>query len=104
MLVIKSKTIRTSAKGIIARDNHILLIKNSTTTDTWYTFPGGGPDQNQNSVEWLRYKKLKNVLDLYYQKGVAPIDPIYPSEFCLVQDQFKIEHKLYGFDVLHPSH
>ena len=47
------KTIRTSAKAIIIRDNQLLVIKNTTEGVDWFILPGGGQNHGESLREAL---------------------------------------------------
>jgi len=53
--------IRTATKAIIIEDGKILLNKYFSNNKTWYTFPGGGQDHNEDLKSNLKRECLEEM-------------------------------------------
>ena len=51
--------IRNSAKAILIRDSKILLIRNRSESDDWYTLPGGGQEKFETLQAALKRECLE---------------------------------------------
>ena len=51
--------IRNSAKGVILKNDQVLLIKNKSQYDEWYTLPGGGQNHKENLHDSLAREILE---------------------------------------------
>jgi len=53
--------IRNSAKAIIIKDNHILVIQKEDEEGAWYLLPGGGQDHGETLIEAVKRECLEEI-------------------------------------------
>lgn len=79
---MKTYPVRTSAKAIIFRNNHLLAMKHQKGSDIFYTLPGGGQNHNEDIHSTL----IRECLE---EAGVE----ITIKELVLVRDYIANNHQ-----------
>jgi len=58
---LKTYPVRTSAKAIIIKDEHLLVMKHKQSSDEYYILPGGGVNHNESLETALKRECLEEV-------------------------------------------
>jgi 8-oxo-dGTP diphosphatase len=81
------KPIRNSAKAIIVRDSHLLVIVHADVEDAWYSLPGGGQHSGESLANAVKRECLEEL-------GV----PVQVGALRYVRDYISANHEFSAED------